>query len=330
MKKENKTLDHTHPELCKEWDYEKNYPLTPKDVNSGSSKKVHWVCKKFVEDKWEMSPGVRTVQNQNCPYCSHRKVNLRTCLSTTHPDIIKQWHITLNGDITPTDVSYGSKKKYWWQCPDYAEDIYETSINNKTKDTNCPFCSGKKANIRNCLATNFSDIAKEWHPILNGKITPYDITYGSGKEFWFLCTNNHKYKTRITSRTSINKTGCPHCQNKNETIIYNFLLENNFNFKEKFNIPRLLEDQKRDSKIDFYLLDYNLFIEYDGIQHFEPVDYFGGENKFKKQIARDQSLSKYCKENKINILRIDGRKYQGKNLEDFLNSNFLNALKEYV
>ena len=30
MKKENKTLDHTHPELCKEWDYEKNYPLTPK------------------------------------------------------------------------------------------------------------------------------------------------------------------------------------------------------------------------------------------------------------------------------------------------------------
>ena len=37
-------LETTHPELAKEWDYEKNYPLKPEDVTIGSNKIVYWIC----------------------------------------------------------------------------------------------------------------------------------------------------------------------------------------------------------------------------------------------------------------------------------------------
>ena len=32
------------PELVKEWDYEKNFPLKPEDVTIGSHKVVYWIC----------------------------------------------------------------------------------------------------------------------------------------------------------------------------------------------------------------------------------------------------------------------------------------------
>ena len=57
-------------------------------------------------------------------------------------------------------------------------------------------------------------------------------------------------------------------------------------------------------RFDFYLPNYNLCIEYDGIQHFKPVDIFGGEEGFKVQLIKDKIKDDYCKNNNINILRI--------------------------
>ncbi len=38
---------------------------------------------------------------------------------------------------------------------------------------------------------------------------------------------------------------------------------------------------------DFYLPDYNLCIEFDGRQHFEPVEHFGGQKEFESCVKRD-------------------------------------------
>ena len=45
-------------------------------------------------------------------------------------------------------------------------------------------------------------------------------------------------------------------------------------------------------------------IEYDGEQHFKSMEYFGGEESFKKTIKRDEIKDKYCKKNNIPLLRI--------------------------
>ena len=36
---------------------------------------------------------------------------------TSYPDLVKQWHPTKNGELTPNDFTYESNKKVWWLCP---------------------------------------------------------------------------------------------------------------------------------------------------------------------------------------------------------------------
>ena len=55
---------------------------------------------------------------------------------------------------------------------------------------------------------------------------------------------------------------------------------------------------------DFYLPDYNLIVEIMGEQHEYPVDYFGGEESFKKCIQHDKIKREYLASNNINILDI--------------------------
>lgn len=64
-------------------------------------------------------------------------------------------------------------------------------------------------------------------------------------------------------------------------------------------------------RFDFYLPDYNLFIEYDGQQHFNARFYIGkckseddGMRLFERAQLRDSIKNKYCADNNINILRI--------------------------
>lgn len=45
-------------------------------------------------------------------------------------------------------------------------------------------------------------------------------------------------------------------------------------------------------------------VEYDGKQHFEPIDWFGGEEEFQKQVKRDKIKNEYCKKNNIPLIRI--------------------------
>ena len=60
-------------------------------------------------------------------------------------------------------------------------------------------------------------------------------------------------------------------------------------------------------KFDFAIL-YNKdvigVIEYDGKQHFEPIDFFGGVDGFRKTQTRDEIKNNYCKEHNVPILRI--------------------------
>ena len=61
---------------------------------------------------------------------------------------------------------------------------------------------------------------------------------------------------------------------------------------------------KKSLSYDFYLPDYNLFIEYQGIQHYKPIDFFGGEKSFKNQQKNDELKRMYAKKNSIELLEI--------------------------
>ena len=85
----------------------------------------------------------------------------------------------------------------------------ETERKGKTA---CPFCSGQKVSKSNSLAFLRPEIAAEWHPTLNGDLTPDGVTVGSSKKVWWKCheVSNHKWQAAIDART-LGKTGCPYC-----------------------------------------------------------------------------------------------------------------------
>ena len=63
---------------------------------------------------------------------------------TSYPHLVKQWHPTKNGELTPNDFALKSNKKAWWLCP--KGHSYETVIKyrtNKNAPTGCPYCSGR-------------------------------------------------------------------------------------------------------------------------------------------------------------------------------------------
>jgi len=102
-----------------------------------------------------------------------------------------------------------------------------------------------------------------------------------------------------------------------ELKIENFLLKN----KIKFTLQKTFKKCKYKSqlKFDFYLPEYKLAIEFDGIQHFKPVDYFGGVDYFKECIKRDLYKNKYCEENLIRLVRISYKDL--KNIDIILKKN---------
>lgn len=54
--------------------------------------------------------------------------------------------------------------------------------------------------------------------------------------------------------------------------------------------------------LDFYLPELQLAIEFQGAQHFTPIDHFGGENKLSEQIKRDQIKREKCEKNGIKMI----------------------------
>jgi len=62
----------------------------------------------------------------------------------------------------------------------------------------------------NTLSEKFPNVAKQWHPTKNGKLSPWNVSYGSKERVWWVCERGHEWKVGINSRTSLG-CGCKKC-----------------------------------------------------------------------------------------------------------------------
>lgn len=117
--------------------------------------------------------------------------------------------------------------------------------------------------------------------------------------------------------------GCPVCNNSiGEKCVIQYLKKHKIKFLPQYSF----DDCRYKEKLyfDFYLPNYNACIEYDGIQHFEPVDFAGrGEEwaneQFKYIILRDNIKNNYCKNNGIQLCRIKYTQDIKETLDSFFN-----------
>jgi uncharacterized protein YbcI len=206
-----RTLASKYPDLAKQWHPTKNEGLTPSDLSTGTKEKVWWQCQKDKTHVWD-APISSRVKGSGCPKCSGRDVTSKNSLFLNYPELAKQWHPTKNGDLTPNDVTAGSHKKVWWQCPEDESHQWAAVVKNRVGvGRGCPFCSGQKVCITNSLSLLHPDLAKQWHPTKNGDLTPNDVTAGSSKKVWWQCLKkpDHKWDAVIGDR--VNGNGCPQC-----------------------------------------------------------------------------------------------------------------------
>ncbi len=118
---------------------------------------------------------------------------------------------------------------------------------------------------------------------------------------------------------------CPSCKQKSigETQIQNVLDDHNISYASEY----VFSDCKyyKSLRYDFYCHDLNLCIEYDGIQHFKPIEFFGGEKSFQSQKYKDKIKTEYCTEHDIHLLRIP---YTSINNTQEILSNKITELEE--
>ena len=76
---------------------------------------------------------------------------------------------------------------------------------------------------------------------------------------------------------------------------------------------------KDNLRFDFFLPEYNICIEYQGQQHYEIVEYFGGKEAFKERKIRDNIKKQWCKENNIKLIEISYTDFDKLN-EDYIKS----------
>ena len=87
--------------------------------------------------------------------------------------------------------------------------------------------------------------------------------------------------------------GCPKCNISKGELYINKLLKNN-NIEFLYKVKNGLKNIK-ELEFDFYLPNNNLYIEYNGRQHYESIEYFGGDKQLNKQIENDNLKINWCK-----------------------------------
>ena len=135
-------MENGRESLLSEWEYNKNYPLTPYNCARGTSKKVWWKCEKGHE--WQAGVGYRTQFARPCPICNgtHTLVAGVNDLMTVNPKLAQEWAYNLNGELTPSMVLPRSMKKVWWICEKGHQ--YQSTVDNRTMGSGCPVCSKER------------------------------------------------------------------------------------------------------------------------------------------------------------------------------------------
>ena len=211
-------------------------------------------------------------------------------------------------------------------CPEHGE--FKQTPNNHLKGQGCQKCYDKnRGNAQRSSKEEFIEKAKKIH----GDMYDYSkVEYvNCSTEVCIICPKHGKFFQRPDHHLT-SKCGCPKCQSKHfQTEIRNYLSDQHIKFEEEKTFEWLYNEKtKRQQFLDFYLPEFNIGIECQGKQHFEPVDIFGGQEEFLKTQERDKNKKKKCDEHGVKLLYFGHAKYKNTIRENLYFSRKTELLKE--
>lgn len=228
------------------------------------------------------------LRGRRCPYCAG--------LAKKVDDGFKQEVYNLVGNEYVILDPYVNSRTKLRVKHNKCGNIYKVTPNSFLKGNRCPYCYGNLKKTDDQFKQEVFDLV--------------------GNEYVFL----DKYvNTRTKLRVKHNKCGyiykvrpddffnkhsrCPYCNSsKGETIISKILDTLNIKYE-----PQKTFDDLRDSQLlsyDFYIPSQSILIEYQGQQHYEPIDHFGGDNKFVIQQKHDRIKADYAEIHNYNLIAV--------------------------
>ena len=235
--------------------------------------------------EWMIEPD-NFLHGKGCPQClSNRRKN-------THCDYISRVNV-INPDIVVLEKYIGLQTKILHKCK---IDGYEWMAlpNNILHGAQCPRCSNRERYTTKSFKDKLS--------LINDDIIILGEYVGCKTKILCKCKiDGHIWEALPTNL--LNGCGCPVCNSSHgEKIISKYLLNNKISF-----IPQYRFDDCKNIKplpFDFYLTDYNACVEFDGIQHFVPIDALGGKQAFEVRIVNDSIKNEFCFTHNIPLIRI--------------------------
>ena len=241
--------------------------------------KVCIICPEHGEF-WQ-TPYNHVGQKQGCPTCSGKlKMDKETFIEKAR---------SIHGDkYDYSKVEYvDNKTKVCIICPEHGE--FWQRPNNHLSGQGCSKC------VRSVYDTDtFIEKSRKIH---GNKYDYSKVEYVDSKTKICIVCPKHGEFWQVPGN-HLAGHGCPKCTEwLLEKEISEFLIEKNieFSFQKKF-------DWLGKKTLDFYLPKYSVAIECQGIQHFEPVEYFGGQEKFLFVEHNDETKQKLCSKNGIILL----------------------------
>lgn len=142
--------------------------------------------------------------------------------------------------------------------------------------------------------------------IMRDPKTPYVNSYTI---LSWICNRGHQWDSRPNDIKS--GSGCPECAHsfsKGEILTKEVLEEYDIEFQSQKKFPDLR--RIKPLSYDFYIPSMEILIECQGIQHYEPLEYFGGAERFAIQQENDQLKREYAWQNGYYLLEISYKDYR--------------------
>lgn len=266
---------------------------------------------------FNMRPANHTNQKQGCPKCG--KLKQAKTQSLTTDQWIEKARLVHGDKYDYSKVTYSkSSEKVCVICPEHGEFFQIATEHLKGKG--CQKCGHIVKGIKRL--SNAEEFIAKARKIHGEKYDYSKVIYtGIHNKVQIICPQHGVFEQQANSH--LHGIGCPRCsQSKGESIIKHILDENGINYVDQYRIAIDKDiNPSGYTYIDFfYLPDLNIAIEFNGIQHYIPIEHFGGELRFDQQKKRDSYVRKYYTNN-IKLIEVPYQIKTYDNLTEYLKTN---------
>lgn len=251
------------------------------------STKVEIICS--VHGSFYQTPNDHK-NGHGCPMCARNmsdQTNIIKCFRKVHGDKYDYSKFKYKGNSFKSIII----------CPIHGEFLQNPC--SHLDGHGCPKCIGRYRTT--------DEIITLFRKVHGDKYDYSKVNYkGVGSKVEIICRTHGSFYQTPSSHLCLH--GCPRCrESKGESLIRSYLDNCNISYETQKRFKDCKD--KRPLPFDFYLPDYNMCIEYDGVQHFIPVGAFGSFENHQLLLFHDTLKTEYCKNHNIVLLRISYKDY---------------------